>query len=119
MAGRRALQVCLMLGGLIAWAAQFTILYGATSTLCGRGWADAMLFGAGVVPATIVATTLAALGATALVLLHSIREHKRLDAVTDSAADMFLNRATFLISAFSLVAIAWHGLPALILPACA
>ena len=47
MAGRRTLQVLVMLGGLIAWALQFTLIYGVTSTLCGRGWADETLFGEG------------------------------------------------------------------------
>ena len=47
--GRRTGQVLLMLAGLLAWAIQFTVIYGATSTLCGRGGADRSLLGIGIV----------------------------------------------------------------------
>ena len=40
MTALRTGQVLLMLAGLIAWALQFTLIYGATSTLCGREWAE-------------------------------------------------------------------------------
>ena len=47
MTALRTGQVLLMLAGLIAWALQFTLIYGATSTLCGREWANATLLGLG------------------------------------------------------------------------
>ena len=78
MAGRRGWQVFVMLGGLIAWAVQFTVLYGATSTVCARGWAGETLFGFGLVPAAIVGTTLVALAATAAILVHAVRQNRRL-----------------------------------------
>jgi hypothetical protein len=119
MAGRRTLQVLVMLGGLIAWALQFTLIYGVTSTLCGRGWADKTLFGGGVVPATILLSTLAAFAIAAAMLLLSLKEYRSLQHGTASAVDTFMNQAAILISGLSLVVIIWHGVPALILPACA
>ena len=119
MSGRRAFQVCMMMGGLLVWAMQFTVLYGVTSTLCGRGWAGASLFGIGVVQITIVVTTIAALGVTALLLLSSLRQYQAAPDLPVPQVDAFMNHATFLISSFSLVTIAWHGLPAFILPTCA
>jgi hypothetical protein len=119
MTGRRTLQVLLMLGGLIAWAVQFTLIYGVTSTLCGRGWADKSLFGGGVVPVAILLSTLAAFAVAAAILLLSVREYGRLQHGTASAADTFMNQAAILISGLSLVVVLWHGVPALILPACA
>jgi ABC-type amino acid transport system permease subunit len=118
MAGRRGWQVFVMLGGLIAWAVQFTVLYGATSTVCARGWAGATLFGFGLVPATIVGTTLVALAATAAILVHAVRQNRRLQEAGGQVTDVFLAQAAVLISGLSLAAIAWHGLPAFILPAC-
>jgi hypothetical protein len=118
MAWRRGWQVFVMLGGLIAWAVQFTILYGTTSTVCARGWADTTLFGFGLVPAAVVATTLAALAATAAILVHAVRQNRRLQEAGGPVADVFLAQAAVLISGLSLAAIAWHGLPAFILPAC-
>jgi hypothetical protein len=116
--GRRMFQVFMMLAGLIAWAVQFTVIYGVTSTICAREWADGSVLGIGIVPAVILFTTFAALGATGGVVLYSLRIDRRSDAFV-GVTDAFLNRATLLISALSLVVIVWHGLPALILPACA
>jgi hypothetical protein len=107
-----------MLGGMIAWAIQFTIIYGVTSTVCAHGWADATVFGIGIVQATVVLTTLAAFGATAVVLVVSMRDRSNLRQQEPDETEAFINHATFLISALSLVTIAWHGLPAFILPAC-
>jgi hypothetical protein len=119
MTGRRMLQVLVMLGGLMAWAVQFTVIYGATSTLCGREWADVTVLGGGIVPVTILLATLAALGVAAAALLFSLRQSKRIQHGTGSAADAFMNQAAILISGLSLVVVVWHGVPALILPACA
>ncbi|KFG67714.1 hypothetical protein [Microvirga sp. BSC39] len=119
MSGARTLQVLLALGGMIAWAVQFTIIYGVTSTLCGRGWADATIFGIGIVPLTILTTTLATLSAAAILLAVSLREDRRLRIRPASATDSFLSHAGVLINGFSLVAILWNGVPAFILPACA
>ena len=117
--GHRTLQVVLMMGGLIAWAVQFTVIYGVTSTLCGRGWADATFFGFGVVPLTILAATLILLAITGLMLAWSLRERRRLAGPAAPAPDSFMSQAAVLINGLSLVVILWHGLPALILPACA
>jgi uncharacterized membrane protein len=119
MIGRRTMQVSFMLGGLIAWAIQFTLIYGITSTVCGRGWADGTLFGFGIVQATILLTTLAALVTTAILFLLSVRQYSQMKEEHASPTDSFISHATFLINGLSLVVIVWHGLPALILPACA
>ncbi len=119
MTGRRTGQVLLALGGMIAWAVQFTIIYGATSTLCGRGWADAALLGIGVVPFTILASTLATFAAAAILLIVSLREERQWRDQPASATDSFLNQTSVLINGLSLVVILWHGVPAFILPACA
>jgi hypothetical protein len=107
-----------MLGGMIAWAMQFTIIYGVTSTLCGRGWADLSLFGIGAVQAVIVATTALALVLTALTLMTLLRTKRDGDG-EGSAATAFMMQAGVLINGLSLVVILWQGAPAFILPACA
>lgn len=119
MTGRRTAQVLLALGGLIAWAAQFTVIYGVTSTLCGRGWADATLLGAGIVPMSILAATLAALAATAVLFIVTMYGYRQSRNDAASVTDTFLYQAGLLINGFSLVVILWHGVPAFILPACA
>jgi hypothetical protein len=119
MTGRRTAQVLLTLGGMIAWAVQFTIVYGATSTLCGRGWADATLLGIGVVPFAIFSTTLVTLAAAAILLIVSLRAERQWRDQPASATDVFLSQTGVLINGLSLIAILWNGVPAFILPACA
>ncbi|WP_262027726.1 hypothetical protein [Microvirga sp. Mcv34] len=118
MSGRRTGQVLLMLAGLIAWAVQFTVIYGVTSTLCGREWADVTLLGVGIVHAVVALATLAALIVAALSFLGSWRIHGGLGE-TAAAPDRFISQAGILISGLSLVVILWQGIPAFILPACA
>jgi hypothetical protein len=119
MSGTRTLQVLVTLGGMIAWAVQFTVIYAVTSTLCGRGWADATLLGIGIVQAVIAATTLLALVTTALMFMILLRADRRAEGEPSSAATGFMLQAGILINGLSLVVILWQGAPALILPACA
>lgn len=103
--------------GLVAWAAQFTIIYGVTAVVCGRGYGHVSFLGVGLVPLTIVVATVLALAATGLVLARAFKEQRGMDDRTHPT-DRFLVSATVLISGLSLVTIAWQGLPALLVPAC-
>jgi TctA family transporter len=102
--------------GLIAWAIQFTVVYGFAAVACARDYARLTVFGIGVVPLVILTTTAGALALTAWSLLVGLRRQQHIDE--SQATDRFLTNATILISGFSLVVIAWHGLPALIVPVC-
>ena len=119
MSGRRTIQVLLMLGGLLAWAVQFTVIYAVTSTLCGRGWADATLLGLPIVPATIVVTTVLMLAATGIFLLISLRIYRQVRDQPVTPADLFMSQTSVLINAFSLIVLVWHAVPAFLLPSCA
>jgi hypothetical protein len=106
-----------MLAGLIAWAVQFALVYGIAAVACARGLADASVLGLGIVPAAVAGVTLMALAATGLVLAQALAAARR-GSREAPPTDRFLNRSTLLIGGLSLVAIAWTGLPALIVPAC-
>ena len=114
----RTRQVMLMLAGLIAWAVQFTLIYGATSTLCGREWTGTTMLGMGNVQAIILATTILAFVVTTIALAWSLRTHAQIGNQT-STADRFMGHTGALINGFSLLVILWQGVPAFILPACA
>lgn len=119
MTVRRTRQVLLMLAGLIVWAIQFTLVYGVTSTLCARGWASAQFGGVGVVPVAILAVTGLSLAAVLAFLLYALKLRSAWQANDGSGSDRFMYSAAALVSGLSLISIAWTGLPALILPACA
>ncbi len=104
--------------GLVAWAVQFTVIYGVTAVVCARGYGHVSLLGIGIVPLTISVATLLALAATGLVLAQALKDRRGMDDRTHPT-DRFLTSATVLISGLSLVTIAWHGVPALMVPACA
>ena len=116
MAGGRTTQVLAAMAGMIAWAVQFTIIYGVTSLVCARGYRDPTWLG--IVPLTIVATTLVALAATAVVLFRAVKARRDLEGSANST-DRFLLDTTVVVSGLSLVIVAWHGLPAFLVPVCA
>jgi hypothetical protein len=114
---RTALKLFLPVSGLFAWAAQFTLIYGFTAVACARGFADADALGVSVVPLTIILVSAVAFAATGVVLLRAIGERRRMSG-NALPSERFLNYTTILVGGLSLVTIAWHGLPALIVPAC-
>ncbi len=103
--------------GLIAWAAQFTVIYGVAAVACARGYGGVVLLGIGLVPFTVLAATVLALAATGLAMAVAARDRRGMDERTDPT-DRFLNTTALLVGGLSLVTILWHGLPALIVPAC-
>ncbi|HEV7253480.1 MAG TPA: hypothetical protein VGN97_10345 [Mesorhizobium sp.] len=117
MASRRLTQLFLALSGMIAWAVQFTVIYGATSTLCERGWADFALVGINIVPLVVVGATAVALAATAYVLWQALGWRKAMQEGTPPA-DRFLVDTTVVVSGLSLVSILWQGLPGVLVPPC-
>jgi hypothetical protein len=106
-----------MTGGLLIWAAQFTIVYGVTAVACARGYGDRDLVGMPVVPLAIALATIVGLVSVGFIVLGAWRRQRRLRADAVSI-DRFLASSTFLIGVVSLIAIAWTGLPALVLPGC-
>ncbi len=118
MAARRLAQIIVMLGGLLAWAVQFTIIYGVTSVSCALEAADQTILGFRLIPAIIALVTLGALLVTAGNLALAVAQYRQSSLGPGSETDIFLSYSAILISGFSLVAIAWHGVPAFILPSC-
>lgn len=105
-----------MTSGFVFWAAQFTIIYGITGVACARGWYRVSFLGLDIVRASVAAATLVALTATALVFWRSLVAREQSDY--DEPSERFVETVTLWVCGLSLVAIAYNGLPALILPAC-
>jgi hypothetical protein len=113
--GQPMMRLLAAVSGMIAWAAQLTIIYGVTSVACERGYGGTSWFD--IVPLTIMVTTLLALSATGFVLFRAVQAQRYMGGETDPT-DRFLNETTLVVSGLSLVAILWQGLPVLIIPAC-
>jgi hypothetical protein len=98
-----------MFGGVIIWAAHLTVIYGFTALACARGFASAAWLGLSVVQWTVGAATLLAALATLALIVPAVRA-----ARTDFEAWLSAS-----VSGLALIAIAWEGMPALMVPACA
>ncbi len=96
-----------MTAGLLVWAAHLAIVYGIVAMACARGHA------ASVTVAWVGAVTVASLLATSVILVTAVRQLGR-----GGDSRRFLDAVTAMVAGFSLIAIAWDGLPALFVPAC-
>ncbi|WP_035693740.1 hypothetical protein [Azospirillum halopraeferens] len=107
-----------MFAGLLIWAAHFVLVYGLTGLACARGLGGATLLGVALVPAAIVAATLAALLATGAVWLAAWRGGGPAGEGRDETV-RFVRWLTAGFAGLGLMSILWVGLPALQVPVCA
>ena len=110
-------RVLLMSAGLIVWAAHFTVIYGFNTLACTRALAGLDVLGFGLVPVVVIVLTIAALAACIAILYVSAAGRGTGDGGGEEAR--FLRYITVTVAALSLIAIAWNGLPALLLSPCA
>ncbi len=119
MAERRFVAKSLfMLAGLLIWSAHFALIYAFNALACARGFDGSTLFGWSVVPLGIAFATAAALAATFWVLVQAVRWQAPLSGERADASSAFIRYATIAVGLLSLVAVAWNGLPALMIPPC-
>lgn len=108
-----------MLGGLLIWGAHFGVVYIFNALACARRFDGLSYFGIGIVPLTVLATTVAALLATLGVLILAFRRRGPARLLREPGpANDFMRNLTASIAALSMVAIAWNGLPVLLTPPC-
>jgi hypothetical protein len=108
-----------MIGGLLIWGTHFGLIYIFNALACARQFVGMEVLGIGIVPLTVIGTTVIALAATLAVLLLAFwRRGPAYASRDDKPVYDFMRYTTITIAALSLVAIAWNGLPALIIPPC-
>ncbi|MGH8078325.1 MAG: hypothetical protein ACREPE_13500 [Lysobacter sp.] len=95
--------------GLLIWAADFLFIYVFVALACARGFDDAIVFGIGVVPLAVGVATAIASAVTSAVLISALR-----GAEHGPSTSRFLQRLALGLAVLALVAIAWNGLPALL-----
>ncbi len=103
---RTALSVT---AGLLIWAADFLFIYVFAALACARGFSHATLLGLGIVPlASIVATLIAGTASVAVIAAGA----RRAGAAGDQApALVFLGRLAMIVATLALIAVAFVGLP--------
>src|SRR3546814_3504695 len=106
--------------GFLFLRGHFLAILAFAALACARGFADARLFGVGLVPLVIgAATILAALAAASVLMLAILGPHRRTAGRGGAPAHLhFLRWMAALVAGLSLVAIVWSGLPVLFGPAC-
>lgn len=107
------------IGGLLAWAAHFTVIYGFTAVACAQGFAGADILGFDIVPFVIsVATIIALLGTLAVLAIATFGRGPIRASPGGQPTKSFLRYVTVALAALSLIAIVWNALPVLIVPLC-
>ncbi|MCW5622685.1 MAG: hypothetical protein KIS79_16370 [Burkholderiales bacterium] len=118
--GRFIAELINMVAGLLVWVGHFAVVYGIHAVSCARGLHRHTLLGWEVVPAVIAAATAAALLASAAVLGFALRDLRTMHGRGDfSDSQRFLTYTSASVASFSMLAIIWVALPALIIAPCA
>jgi hypothetical protein len=113
------LKLLFFLGGLLIWGSHFLFVYGFNGIACARGFDRNAVFGIGIVPLTVAVVTVLAMAASILIV--GLAVAGRGPGIThecDQALQQFWRLGTAVVASFSTIAVAWTGLPALIIPPC-
>jgi hypothetical protein len=108
-----------MVAGLLLWAGHLAVVYAVHALACAHGFDDRTVLGFALVPFTIsVATALALLGCLA-VLGYALLDLQRTRGRDDVAeSQRFLTYTSATIAGFSILAIVWVAVPALLIAPC-
>ena len=112
-----ASRLLLASAGLLVWGAHFLFIYVFAALACARAFADMRLFGMGIVPLAILASTVAALLLLAWLSIRGWLTENRVRAA-DPDTPRFLRHLGAVLGIYSAVAILLQALPVLVIPVC-
>ena len=113
-------KLVFLCGGLLIWAAHFGAVYAVNGVACARGLDRLTVLGFGAVPAIVAVATGLAVLACGAILAAALRG--RGPGIADEPSgpvQAFWRMGTASGAGFAMVAIAWTGLPAALIPPCA
>jgi hypothetical protein len=111
-------RLVFLLGGFLVWAAHLTFLYGFHALVCARPNSGTEAADISV-PMVAGAATVIALGADVVILLTAVRGRgPGIGGEPDPALRRFWRYGTALVAGFSMIAVAWSGLPVLVIRSC-
>lgn len=105
-----------MTAGMLIWALHLGVVYAVVAVACARGFADERIAGVGLVPLAVGGATIVALAAAGLVLASALRALRQTGPAPGERR--FASTMAAAVAGLALVAIAWGGLPALLVPTC-
>lgn len=115
-----AARLAFLLGGLLVWAGHFLFVYGFNGLACARGFDRNTVLGAGIVVLTVgIATAVAVLAAAGIGILAVLGRGPGIGDEPDPAVRAFWQLGAAVLAGFSVVAVLWTGLPALMIEPCA
>lgn len=106
-----------MFASLLVWAAYFAFVYLFNALVCARNLDHLQLLGFGIVPLTIAVVTVMAAAFVLALLINAVRSRNDGNEHRNSSSS-FLRYLTVAAALFSILAIGWGGLPALLVPPC-
>jgi hypothetical protein len=112
-----ASRLLLASAGLLVWGGHFLFIYVFAALACARAFADMHLFGVGVVPLAILASTVVALLLLAWLSVRGWRTENRVPTSGPNTPS-FLRHLGAALGIYSAVAILLQALPVLIIPVC-
>jgi hypothetical protein len=101
-----------VLSGPLVWLFHFGTVYAAQSVLCTLGWSDA-------VPWVVLLATAVALAVLGWIVIAGVSRSDRLVPHPDGENEDFMAYLEYAIAFASAISVAWVGLSAIFLPACA
>ncbi len=112
-------RLAFLLSGFLIWALHFGFAYGLTAIACARGFSGNSSGGFGVVPLAIVAATGFAVVLQGLVAITAGRGRgPGIGGEPDTSVREFWRYATVGVAVLGAVAVAWTGVPVLIVRPC-
>jgi hypothetical protein len=118
MAASFTVTILFLTGGLVVWSARFLSVYAFTGLACARGWADATLFGLGLVQVVIMLATLIGVAICGALIATSIARLRSNPADGEAGTIRFVNTVAPLVAGSSILAMVWETLPVLFIPIC-
>jgi hypothetical protein len=106
-------------GALLAWAADFVLVYAFAAVACERGYASRTVAGVGIVPLVSIVASMLAAGVTIWLLRAAAHKTPAPTREQNSSGrnGAFTSRTTRVVGALALIAIVLTALPAVLVSA--
>ena len=100
--------------GLLVWAADFLFIYAFSALACARGIAHLAVAGIGIVQLASITSTVVAAAATGAVIMVGVRRAD-MRSRAQTPTPIFIGQLAAIVAILALLAVAFTGLPGLLI----